>query len=153
LNVANSQLSFTNWLGILFINVFGTWTGNFSVETSDENNTPPPTPPSTSNSPSGSQSQTQASRQIVNVTTSSGSRDDVILANSEQSSDLQLLGAQNNIQPSGGAGSNQPQQENNNWLKLTGILGTISALLAALLLLLRRTLASQANQSDLLVDI
>ena len=33
LNLTNSQLSLTNWLGILFINVFGTWNGSFGVNT------------------------------------------------------------------------------------------------------------------------
>ena len=31
LNVQNSSLSFSGWFGILFINVFGTWHGNFGV--------------------------------------------------------------------------------------------------------------------------
>lgn len=30
-NVTNSSLSFANWFGILFINVFGNWNGNFDV--------------------------------------------------------------------------------------------------------------------------
>ncbi len=34
LNVENSQLTFANWFGILFINVFGTWNGSFGVNTS-----------------------------------------------------------------------------------------------------------------------
>jgi hypothetical protein len=31
LNVENSNLALTNWFGILFINVFGTWNGNFGI--------------------------------------------------------------------------------------------------------------------------
>lgn len=31
LNVENSSLALTNWFGILFINVFGTWNGNFGI--------------------------------------------------------------------------------------------------------------------------
>jgi hypothetical protein len=31
LNIQNSSLSFSGWFGILFINVFGTWHGNFGV--------------------------------------------------------------------------------------------------------------------------
>ena len=31
LNVENSNLSFSGWFGILFINVFGTWNGNFGI--------------------------------------------------------------------------------------------------------------------------
>jgi hypothetical protein len=31
LNIQNSDLSLANWFGILFINVFGTWSGNFEV--------------------------------------------------------------------------------------------------------------------------
>lgn len=33
LNVANSALSLSDWFGILFINVFGTWTGSFGIDT------------------------------------------------------------------------------------------------------------------------
>ncbi len=33
LNVENSALSLANWFGILFINVFGTWNGNFGIYT------------------------------------------------------------------------------------------------------------------------
>lgn len=32
-NIANSQLGLSGWFGILFINVFGTWTGSFGVDT------------------------------------------------------------------------------------------------------------------------
>jgi hypothetical protein len=34
MNVENSSISLTGWLGILFINVFGTWNGSFGVNTS-----------------------------------------------------------------------------------------------------------------------
>jgi hypothetical protein len=33
LNMVNSSLSLSNWFGILFINVFGTWNGSFGVDT------------------------------------------------------------------------------------------------------------------------
>ncbi len=33
LNIQNSTLSFANWFGILFINVFGTWNGSFGINT------------------------------------------------------------------------------------------------------------------------
>lgn len=33
LNISNSSLSLTDWFGILFINVFGTWNGSFGVNT------------------------------------------------------------------------------------------------------------------------
>ena len=33
-NIENSQLTLSGWLGILFINVFGTWHGSFGVNTS-----------------------------------------------------------------------------------------------------------------------
>jgi hypothetical protein len=48
LNVENSTLSLSNWFGILFINVFGTWNGNFGVEESGTNG------PITGSSASGS---------------------------------------------------------------------------------------------------
>lgn len=34
MNMENSSLSLSGWLGILFINVFGTWTGSFGINTS-----------------------------------------------------------------------------------------------------------------------
>ena len=34
LNVENSNLAFSNWFGVLFINVFGTWHGSFGINTS-----------------------------------------------------------------------------------------------------------------------
>lgn len=34
MNIQNSSLSLSNWFGILFINVFGTWNGSFGVNTS-----------------------------------------------------------------------------------------------------------------------
>jgi hypothetical protein len=37
LNVINSDLSLANWLGILFINVFGSWNGSFGVDTAAGN--------------------------------------------------------------------------------------------------------------------
>lgn len=33
LNILNSQISLSDWFGILFINVFGSWNGNFGVQT------------------------------------------------------------------------------------------------------------------------
>lgn len=33
LNIANSALSLSNWFGVLFINVFGSWTGSFGIDT------------------------------------------------------------------------------------------------------------------------
>ena len=40
LNIASSQMSFADWLGILFINVFGTWNGSFGIDTSAGTPTP-----------------------------------------------------------------------------------------------------------------
>jgi hypothetical protein len=56
LNLIDSQLSVSNWFGILFINVFGTWDGSLGEETipvvaTTTTNTPPPsTSASTNNS-------------------------------------------------------------------------------------------------------
>jgi hypothetical protein len=45
INIINSQLSFSNWFGILFINVFGSWTGSFGVNTAaGETPVAPPAP-------------------------------------------------------------------------------------------------------------
>ena len=49
LNVENSDLSLANWFGILFINVFGTWDGNFGI-------LPTPAPATTPVEPSGATS-------------------------------------------------------------------------------------------------
>lgn len=37
LNIANSNMSFSDWMGILFINVFGTWNGSFGIDTAAGN--------------------------------------------------------------------------------------------------------------------
>jgi hypothetical protein len=52
LNLDNTQFDLTGWFGILFINVFGTWVGNFGVYT-------PPTPTATPTDPSGGTQQPQ----------------------------------------------------------------------------------------------
>ena len=36
-NLINSQLSFSDWFGVLFINVFGSWTGDFGNDTAAGN--------------------------------------------------------------------------------------------------------------------
>ena len=33
-NISNSQLALTQWFGVLFINVFGSWNGSFGIDTS-----------------------------------------------------------------------------------------------------------------------
>ena len=38
LNMENSSINLTGWFGILFINVFGTWDGNFGVSPTSTNN-------------------------------------------------------------------------------------------------------------------
>jgi hypothetical protein len=42
-NIISSQLSFSDWFGILFINVFGTWTGSFGIDTEAGNTVDQPT--------------------------------------------------------------------------------------------------------------
>lgn len=37
LNITNSALSLSNWFGVLFINVFGSWNGSFGINTSAGN--------------------------------------------------------------------------------------------------------------------
>jgi hypothetical protein len=37
LNISMSSLSLSNWLGVLFINVFGSWNGSFGINTSAGN--------------------------------------------------------------------------------------------------------------------
>jgi hypothetical protein len=55
LNLIDSQLSVSNWFGILFINVFGTWDGSLGVETIPPVTTTADTPPvSSSGSPNNS---------------------------------------------------------------------------------------------------
>ena len=50
LNLIDSQLSVSNWFGILFINVFGTWDGSLGVETIPPATTTANTPPVSSSS-------------------------------------------------------------------------------------------------------
>lgn len=40
LNIANSQLSFSDWFGVLFINVLGSWYGSFGIDTAFGNRRP-----------------------------------------------------------------------------------------------------------------
>jgi len=42
LNIINSSVSLSNWFGVLFINVFGTWTGDFAI--APESTQPPAVP-------------------------------------------------------------------------------------------------------------
>jgi hypothetical protein len=49
LNINNSNFSLSDWFGVLFINVFGTWTGSFGVDTEAGTITLP------TNTPSGEQ--------------------------------------------------------------------------------------------------
>lgn len=53
-NILNSQISLSDWFGILFINVFGEWTGNFGTQTAVDTtptNNPGPNPSWGTNSP------------------------------------------------------------------------------------------------------
>lgn len=49
LNIAQSALSLSDWFGILFINVFGTWTGSFGIDTIAGTVTPPTNAPTANN--------------------------------------------------------------------------------------------------------
>ena len=49
----DSNMKFTDWFGVLFINVFGTWDGSFGVDT-PSGDKPGTTTTPTSNAPSGS---------------------------------------------------------------------------------------------------
>ena len=53
LNVAQSALSLSDWFGILFINVFGSWTGSFGIDTIAGTITPPASTSSTGTTSSG----------------------------------------------------------------------------------------------------
>jgi hypothetical protein len=50
-NIVNSHLSLADWFGILFINVFGSWTGSFGLNTDAGNPTMPTATPSSTPSP------------------------------------------------------------------------------------------------------
>jgi hypothetical protein len=64
LNLNNTQFNLTGWFGILFINVFGTWVGNFGVYT------PPVT--TTSNSSSTSQTTSNTKPRVFSFESTSG---------------------------------------------------------------------------------
>lgn len=51
LNFINSHVSLSDWFGILFINVFGTWNGSFGVNTAAGGPDGPDTPTSTNETP------------------------------------------------------------------------------------------------------
>jgi hypothetical protein len=57
-NIVNSHFSLSGWLGILFINVFGTWNGSFGVDTAAGNPIPTPNPTTGSNNNGGQNNQT-----------------------------------------------------------------------------------------------
>ncbi len=64
LNLDNTQFDLTGWFGILFINVFGTWIGNFGVYT------PPVT---TTSDPASTTQTTQTTRpKVFNFVPTSG---------------------------------------------------------------------------------
>jgi hypothetical protein len=44
LNINNSNFSLSDWFGVLFINVFGTWNGSFGIDTAAGNIAAAPTP-------------------------------------------------------------------------------------------------------------
>lgn len=46
LNIISSSLNLNNWLGVLFINVFGSWNGSFGVDTAAGSKPAPPVKPS-----------------------------------------------------------------------------------------------------------
>lgn len=58
LNVTNSDLSLTNWFGILFVNVFGNWFGSLGIDTAAGNQ---PQTVTLVNSPASSSGSNQAS--------------------------------------------------------------------------------------------
>ena len=61
-NITNSNLSFSDWFGVLFINVFGSWTGSFGVDTAAGN------PPIASNSSSSASAPASAAPQVLRFT-------------------------------------------------------------------------------------
>lgn len=67
-NIISSQLSFSDWFGILFINVFGTWNGSFGIDTAAGNT------PDTSGSTGGSSSDGPSTPvpQVAQATTGGG---------------------------------------------------------------------------------
>jgi len=64
INIINSDLSLNGWFGILIINVFGSWTGSFGIDTAAGN---PPVQPT-----SGGQGSAPAVSQAVATTTGGG---------------------------------------------------------------------------------
>jgi len=60
LNMENSDLSLANWFGILFINVFGTWNGNFGILPTPATATPNTDPTNASTGPLAGQTSSSA---------------------------------------------------------------------------------------------
>ena len=84
LNMIDSNLVFTDWFGVLFINVFGSWEGSFGIDTSAGNgppisHNPPASNPSSSGQPSSNNS-------TSNVTNSTSSRVRLASSSSNQNS-------------------------------------------------------------------
>lgn len=74
LNIANTDLSLSNWFGVLFINVFGDWTGSFGVNTSagDPATTPTTPAPGTSGGSGGTSAATHTARTFATFFASGG---------------------------------------------------------------------------------
>ncbi len=73
LNVENSNLSLSGWFGILFINVLGTWHGNFGIEQSPGDSISNTGPGSSNSVNAGSNSKVPAQVQVFRFAPKNGS--------------------------------------------------------------------------------
>lgn len=151
-NIMNSQFNLTDWFGILFINVFGTWRGSFGIDTAFGN--PIATNPQPSGSkgrsaspqevqvfrfvPSGDSNNRTKSRKLVRIAAfdSADSTGSTASASAEQNQDEPTNKESGNTlgtitPPTGTPSDNAPQGSGSNfWIPAAGIL-IAAALLAA----------------------
>ncbi len=145
LNVTNSDLSLTNWFGILFVNVFGNWFGSLGIDTAAGNkpqtvtlvNSPAMAGGASASGGNGSSNNTtKATTYTLGNTSGLGSGDSAIESQNNPSSSL-LAGKYDgsSVKSATDAASNK---SSNNLLFTVGFLGLAAALLLTEKLLVAR---------------
>lgn len=143
-NFINSKFSLSNWFGVLFINVFGNWTGSFGVDTAAGN-------PIINNAQVQSLISDPANVQVFKfVSTINGSAGGkkvvAVNLNDESQNDNQtntiLASAVKKPGSGSTAQSKQSDSQANNWLKLSGL-----SLLVGVALMATSRLSRKQNQS------
>ncbi len=134
LNIVNSQLHMSDWLGVLFINVFGNWFGSFGVDTpaGGQSNTTVVTPASTQ----PNQAATSQVQHTYIASRSTGSYDSEESSPTATLADATVLSAAKSIN----AGLADPTSDN---APVSWLIPILALTLAAILFGTERYLASR----------